>query len=227
MPISRNAKSYIKSLAYVLLGVIAAVLGVLTVGSFGDYFVANPIHTIIRLSPSLGIDVLGAVVPIVLALTAMAFLKTAKKIIKTIISLVACIAVAFLLCHSTDEGIAVQSLLFSLIASVIIAVVNVFSKPFADLRRKLVTSLMLTLISVPISLFAVDVYYSAYYPNSIIGGYGLSDGILMSTLYAPLSVVVVFSVLTYIYQTVWLINKSKTETSVKPGLKRIFSKEPN
>jgi hypothetical protein len=65
-----------------------------------------------------------------------------------------------------------------------------------------VTTLMLTLASIPIALFAVDVYYSAHYPNSIIGDNGLSDGILMSTLYVPLSVIAVFSVFTYVSQTV-------------------------
>jgi hypothetical protein len=207
LPISRNAKSYIKRIAYAFLGVIAAVLGVLAVGSFGDYFTDNPIHTTIKLSPSLGIDTFGAVLPIILALAAMAFLKTSKKVTKTAVSLVTCVALAFVLCHPTDEGIAVQPLFFSLISAAIITVVNVFSKPFAYLRKNLVKTLMLNLTCTPISLFAVDVYYSAYYPNSIIGGYGLSDGILMSTLYAPLSVVGVFSVLTYISQTVWLINK--------------------
>jgi hypothetical protein len=217
LPLSLNAKPYVKSLAYVLIGVVLTVLGVLAVGAFGDYFAANPFFAAVAISRTLKVDIFGAITPITIALISLClFLKTTKAPKKMVASLAVVIVVAFLLCHSTDNGVAGYPLIFSLIAGAVTGVFSVFPKPLADLRKSLISSLMLTLTCIPFALFTVDAYYASSYPSSIIGGSGLNDGILISTLYAPVSVIAVFSVLTYVSQTVWLINKTKTETNSKP-----------
>jgi hypothetical protein len=214
---------------YTLLGVIAAALGVLAVGNYGDYFKTNPVRATVVLSSSLGIDVFGALFPLIVAIGSLIlFLLSAKtSAVKFAASLVASTAFAFVLFHPTANGVAGSTLFFSLIASIITTTINIFPKPFGNLRSCLVASLTLTLACVPFSIFIVDVYYSSYYAVAVIGGIGLSDGILMSTLYTPLSITAVFSALSYITQTVWLINKSRTETNVKPKLKPVFSRQQN
>jgi hypothetical protein len=229
LPITPNAKSYIKNIAYALLGIIAAAIGVLAVGAYGDHFETNPVRATVVLSQSLGIDVFGALFPFIIALGSMIlFLLSVKTpAVKIVISLVASTAFAFVLFHPTANGVSGYTLLFSLIASIITTTVNIFPKPFANLKSCAVASLTLTLGCVPFAILIVDVYYSSYYAVAVIGGIGLNDGILMSTLYAPLSVSAVFSVLTYVSQTIWLINKSRTGTNDKPKLKTALFKEPN
>jgi hypothetical protein len=226
LPLTPNAKPYIKSLTYVSLGVVVTVLGVLAVGAFGDYFSTYPFYSAVAIFHNLSVDVFGALTPIIIALVSLGlFLKTTKAPKKLAGSLLATITLAFLLCHPTDNGVAGYPLLFSLIAAVAATVVGVFPKPLADLKKSLTSNLMLTLTCTPLALLSVDAYYSAYYPGSIIGGNGLSDGILISTLYAPVSTIAVFSILTYITQTVWLVSKNRTQTA--PELKPILSNEPN
>jgi hypothetical protein len=214
---------------YSLLGVMAAALGVLIVGAYGDYFETNPVHATIAFSPSLGIDTFGALIPFIVALgSLMLFLAYTKAAsVKFAVSLVVSTACAFVLFHPTANGVAGYTLLFSLIVSMVTTIVNIFPKPFTSLRSCLVASLMLTLACVPFSILIIDVYYSSYYAFAVIGGIGLSDGIVLSTLYTPLSVVAVFSALFYISKTLWLVNKSRIENNVKTESKQVFSKEPN
>lgn len=213
MSASVNAKLCFTGILFALLGIIVATLGIVAVGFFGDYFKLNPLQAIIPLSDSLGIDVYGAVIPIISAVASVAiFLRSTKAPIKKlVIALMLSFVLAFFLCHPTDEGLSGTPLLFALIASSIVAAVNVYPKPFVNLRKNFVSSLMLTLTSVPLSLFLVDLVYLSYFDSSIIGGSGLSDGLLLSTLYAPFSVIVVFSALVYVSQIICLVRKNQRD----------------
>lgn len=211
MSVSVNAKLCFKGILFALLGIVVAALGIVAVGFFGDYFELHPIYTTLSLSSSIGIDVFGAVVPIITALVLVAlFIRSSRTGVKKFaIAFVLSFVLAFFLCHPTDEGLSGLPLLFTLLSSLVATVVNVYPKPFVELRKNFVSSLALTLVCVPLSLFFVDLLYSPYFDNSVIGGSGLSDGLLLSTLYTPFSVIVVFSALAYVSQLVWLVRKNQ------------------
>ena len=216
MPVSVDIKLYFKGIICDFLGIIIAALGTAFVGFFGDYFNVNPLYVTIGLSASLGIDVLGALIPISIGLLCMVlFFRSSKFPIKKLaIALVASVVLGFLFCRVTDDGVAGYPFLFTLVVSTVVAAVNAVPKPFVNLRKKFIASLMLTLACVPLSLFAVDLFYSSYFSDVVIGGNGLSDGLLISVLYAPFGVVTVFSVLAYVSQTVWFVRKSSGASTI-------------
>ena len=121
-------------------------------------------------------------------------------------------------------------LLFALITSAVAAALNVFHKPFFELRKNLLASLLLAVVCVPLSLVAVDLFYASSFANAVIGGNGLSDGIIVSTLYAPLGCAAVFSALTYLSQMALLIRKfnvAALTTKPQAGSSFEFSELPN
>ena len=218
---SVNAKLTFKSIIYALLGIAVASLGIAAVGFFGDYFELHPIYSIMTLSNSLGIDIFGAVIPIITALiSAVLFTRSTRAPIKKFaVTLMLSFVLALLLCHRTDEGLSGTPLLFAILSSSVAAAANIIPKPFIDLKKNFVSYLMLTLACVPSSLFFVDLLYLPYFDSSVIGGSGLSDGLLLSTLYAPFSVIVVFSALAYVSQILWLVRKNqraKKDPSIAP-----------
>jgi hypothetical protein len=211
MSASVNAKLCFKGILFALLGIVVAALGIVTVGFFGEYFELHPAYATMPLSSSLGIDVYGAIIPIITALVSAAlFIRSPRAPVKKLaVTFVFSFVLAFLLCHRTDQGLSGAPLLFALLVSLSVAAVTFFPKPFVDLRKNFISSLMLTLTCVPLSLFFVDLLYSPYFDSSVIGGSGLSDGLLLSTLYTPFSVIVVFSTLAYVSQLVWLVRKNQ------------------
>ncbi len=221
MPFDPQAVLRFKSVAVALIGVLAAAMGVWAVGLFGDYFEANPHYSPIMVTPALGIDVLGALAPIAAALAALTvFLKTAKAPIKNFsLAFFICVALAFLLCRATPEGLAGYPLMFAVGSSVTAAAVNVYPKPFVDLQRKFFSAAMLTVACVPLSLFLVDLAYSPSFFGAVIGGNGLTDGLLLSTLYAPEAVTGVFFAIFYASQMVLLVQATRSPSKVQPSTK--------
>jgi hypothetical protein len=222
MPVSIIAKRYLRGVTIALLGVAVAVLGITAVGLFSDYFEAHPLSATFMLSNSLGIDVIGAIVPMIVCFAAAAlYIKYSKAPTRRLsLVLLASFAAAFLLYHVTDLGIAGSPLLLALTVGAFAGAVTVFPKPLADLRRNFVSSLMLTTACVPLSIFVVDLLYSRYFACAAIGGNGLADGLLLSILYAPLAVTAVFSVIIYVLQTVRLVADTRI-ASVKSNSKML------
>ena len=183
-----DIKLYFKGIAGSLLSALASVLGILAVGFFKDYFEAHPLYAPITLG-SLGIDVLGAVTPLIAGLTCgLLFIRFMGYPIKKLVSALAVsILFAFLLCHPTDEGITGYPLLFSLVAIIAAASVNIYPKLSVNLRKGLLSTLSLTLFCIPLSLLMVDLWYLPFFAQPVIGGNGLSDGILISMFYAILA----------------------------------------
>jgi hypothetical protein len=181
-------------------------------------------------SPSLGIDVFGALLPLAVAFACGVLLVAYKFAAKKLaLPFLASGILAFLLCHPTEDGVAAAPLLFTLAASVIIAAVNVYPKPSVAFRQNFFVSLLLTMYCVPLALFLVDLAYVPQFAGSVIGGVGLSDGILIAALYAPLSVTAAFSTLKYVSQMLSLLNKNRgVSTLATPeGIHPNFSEEKN
>jgi hypothetical protein len=211
MPLNENAKRAFKGILCALAGIAVATLGIFVVGAFKDHFTAYPFRVVFSLTESVGIDVLGAVVPFaVAAVCAVVFFKYADNPAKKLaLAFGLAVGLAFLLGHPTSEGLAGYPLLFALLMAPMTAGINVYPNPFPNLRRNLVVSLLLTLVCVPLALFVVDLAYVPLFAGSTIGGNGLTDGILISTLYAPLCVVGAFSVLSYVSQMIGLVQASR------------------
>jgi hypothetical protein len=212
MPVSAEAKSYAKAIVVALFGVVAAALGIFAVGAFGDYFEANPVYAPLMLTGSLGIDISGALIPLVTALIAVgAFFKLAKDPLKRVaLAFSVSAALAFGLCHQTPDGVAGYPLLYAFIISMVVAGLSLYPKPNSELRKNFAASLMLTLFCVPISLIIVDLAYSTSFCSSVVGGNGLTDGLILSTLYAPMAMVAVFSGVAYVSQTVLFVKNNNT-----------------
>jgi hypothetical protein len=209
MPADSEVITNFKGITIALLGAIATALGIVAVGTFGDYYEANPLYTSIALTDTLGIDILGAAVPVAAAaISLMIFLKTTTSHAKFTIAILGSIITAFALAQATPDGLASYPLLFALISSAIAAVANLYPKPSGDLKKKLLSTMTLTLASVPLSLFIIDLAYSPYFSGAIIGGNGLTDGLLLSSLYTPLAVTAIFCVLSYVSEMILLIEKT-------------------
>lgn len=215
MPANPKVLSYVKSVSIALFCVVAATLGILAVGVFGDYYEAYPVHTPIILTKTLGIDVLGAIVPLVIVcLSALAFFKLGKSPVKMLaVAFPLSVLFAFLLCHETADGIAGYPLLNAFLVSVIAAGVNLYSKPRNSAKASLAASLALALFCVPLSIIAVDLAYSTSFSAAVIGGAGLTDGILLATLYAPMTLAIVSSAVTYVSVTFNLVKISQVANS--------------
>jgi hypothetical protein len=221
LQISPEIQAYIRAVAVALFGVVAAAFGILAVGAFGDYFRAYPVYAPLMLTKSLGIDVLGALVPLIaVVVSAAVFIKIAKLPVKKLaVAFSISALLAFVLCHQTADGVAGYPLLYAFLASTVCAGVNLYPKPNSGLKTNIAASLALTLFCVPLSLFAVDLAYAPSFYGAVIGGNGLTDGLLISTLYAPLAVAIVFSAITYVSVTFNLVKMSQTASKVKPSKK--------
>jgi hypothetical protein len=216
MHINPQAIIHFKKIAPPLLTVVAAAVGIWAVGLFGDYFKAHPVYAPIMVTQSLGIDVLGALAPIAIALAALAayFVTTKAPIKKFAIAFAASIGLAFLLSHVTADGLASLPLLFALSSGIAASAVNVYPKPFNGLQKKLAATTLLTLACVPLAMFIADLTYSSYFTSAVIGGNGLTDGLLLSTLYAPLTVTTVFAALSYTAHMILLIKTADTSKKI-------------
>ncbi len=217
MPFDPQTLSHFKGIAVALFGVIAAALGIYFVGVFKDYFETNPICQSIMLTESLSIDILGALVPLVAATVFIVlFIKSARfPAKKAAIALSASLALAFLFSHVSADGLAGYPLLYALSVSIAAVALNVYPKPFLELRTNFAASLTLTLGCVPLSLFIVDLAYSPQFSAAVIGGKGLTDGLLLSTLYAPLAVAAVFSAIAYVSQMFSLVEVYRVASKMR------------
>jgi hypothetical protein len=219
MPANSGVVSYVKSISVALFAVVTATLGILAVGVFGDYFEAYPVHTPIMLTNSLGMDVLGAVIPLfIVGLAALTFFKLAKSPIKKLaLAFPISALLAFVLCHQTADGVAASPLLYAFLASIVAAGVNFSFKPRNSLKEGLAASLALAMFCVPLSIFTVDLAYAPFFSAAVIGGAGLTDGLLLATLYAPLTLATVYSALTYISVTFNLVKMNQAAGNMKPA----------
>ena len=209
MPLEANVKLYLKSIILALLGIASAGVGVYLVGFFGGYFDVHPFFAHIAIFKSVGIDIFGAGIPFMVSLVCAAlfvgYFKFSTK--KLALLLFLSVSFAFLLSHVTNAGVRGFPLLFAFSSSATGVAVNLLPKPFVDMRKKYVAALMSTVSCVPLSLFLVDLFYLPYFAYPVIGGNGLNDGILLSTLFAPLGVTLVVSIFVYLSRTIWFVQR--------------------
>ncbi len=219
MPNEVNVKLYFQRILPALLGIAAAAVGIYSVGALGDHFARNPFFAPIEVASSVGIDWFGAIVPLAISFVSVVlflgyFNFSAKKLV---LAIVLSVLLAFPLSHLTERGVMSSPLLFAFVSGTVAFAMNVLPKPFVETKKKYVATLLLAVCCVPVALFAVDLFYLPRFDVAVIGGNGLSDGVLLSTLYAPLSVTLLFSIVVYVSRTVLLFDTnilhSKAEAS--------------
>lgn len=189
-----NLFALIFAMVFLFLGIYAILL-------YGNYFNDHKITYPIDFGLKFKVDLYGAVLPFFIALiTLTLFLR--QKIFPRLISLFCYLAVflltlAIAISGSTPEAIGLMTnpLLLSTLVSIV--VISLFCL-FSALQRKPVWSLnsykvcLLVACSATIfSMLIVDLIATTfalpYLANPIIGGNGLSDGVLLLGMYTPLT----------------------------------------
>jgi hypothetical protein len=216
--VSLDAKLYLRYAAVSMLGGVAATLGTIAVGLFGDYYQAHPYCNPIPLTGSLSIDVFGAAAPIFAGLLCAVLLLGLSRfpLKKFGVALAVSIVFGFSFSRLTAEGLAGYPMLFAVATAAATAALTFYPASHVSLPRKFFASTMLVLCCVPLSLLLVDLIYAPAFEKAIIGGKGLTDGILLSTLYSPFALTAIVSAAMYMSQTVLLIKKNRTG-SKKPS----------
>ncbi len=225
MSFEANVKLYLKSIIFALLGIASAGAGVYLVGFFNGYFNVHPFFAHIAIFSSVGLDIFGAGIPLVVGLVCAAlfvgYFKFSTK--KLVLLLFLSVFFALILSHATNQGVRGFPFLFALSSSATGVAVNILPKPFVDMRKKFVAALMSTVSCVPLSLFLVDLFYLPSFASPVIGGNGLNDGILLSTLFAPLGVTLVVSIFVYLSRTIWLVQQFLGFKTLTPQTKTTIS----
>jgi hypothetical protein len=131
-----------------------------------------------------------------------------KSVKKLALTLAVSVAAAFFLFRLTAAGVEGSPVMFTLILSVAAVIIFSFPNPLSVNRYKFAASVAAVVCCVPLSIFVVDLFYGLQGGGSI-GGNGLGDAVLQSTLYAPFAALVVYSAWAYVSQTVRLIKKQQ------------------
>jgi hypothetical protein len=158
----------------------------------------------LNITPSVNIDVYGAMVPALIGFCAVAlhiiyFKASARKFMT---GLLLSISVAFVFSLPTPRGIVVSILPFAFTVSLIAALVSFLKhQPLISKNslgsegakitwRSYVAAMFAALAYGPLPVFVVDLVWIPFYTFHLggslyIGGAGLNDGILLSCLYVP------------------------------------------
>jgi hypothetical protein len=144
---------------------------------------------------NLSIDLIGGVVPAVIGVfsTVIFFccLKASWK------EYLAFFAFSFFLNYLTGmvspNGFFIKPLENVLVVSFIVVLLVLGKNPLKETSKKFVTSLVIVLSVIPLALFLSDFLIVSFFAEPTIGGAGLADGILISTIYAPFATGIIAS----------------------------------
>jgi hypothetical protein len=95
-------------------------------------------------------------------------------------------------------GLMSNPAIFSSVVSLcVVSLVNFFMRlnhnSIWTLKKSYFASLLVGGGCVPFSLIIVDLYYVRFFNRSIIGGNGLADGVILSTIYEPLIITIIMA----------------------------------
>jgi signal transduction histidine kinase len=214
MPTDANATSHVKEIGLALSGILMAVAGFFIVGVFSDYFALHQTLAAFALSQRLSIDMFGAGAPVAVGVAAAGLLiGYFKGSVKRLAAAWAIsVGLAFGFFRLTSEGVSGSPLAFALAASAVAVAVFALPKPRGRTQRMLALGLMATVCCVPLALFTVDLTYAVQVAGGVIGGKGLSDAVLIATLYAPLAAAAEVCAAVYVRETWGLLRKQQTTT---------------
>jgi hypothetical protein len=183
-----------------ILIMLASLFAIYLIGLFTKYFLINKVVAPVSMVGSLSVDIIGAMIPVVIGVfsTIIFFccLKTSLK------EYLAFFAFSFLLNYLTGmispSGFLIKPLENVLIISLIVVLSILGRNPLLETSRKFVTSFAIVLSAIPLTLFLSDFLTISFFAKPTIGGAGLADGILVSTLYAPFAAGIIASFYVFI-----------------------------
>jgi len=160
--------------------------GIYIVGQYSKHFSANKIVAPVSVGGGLSIDILGAIVPVVIGVFSTIiffYLKISWKKYLTFF------VFSFFLNYSTGKivpgGFFNKPLENVLFVSLIVVLVALGKNPLTETWKKLSYSFVIVLSVIPLTLFLSDFFVAPLFAEPTIGGAGLADGILVSTVYSP------------------------------------------
>jgi hypothetical protein len=183
-----------KTLIKLAVTMIISLLGLVLLALFyTPFFGRNLVLWHVYVMPGRGFDVLGFVLPLIILLTCTVFYF--KKALPKLIYFLGFTSSFFIAFFSSaianNRGLMNNPALtpFS---------VALRKKSIWQLKENYIASLLLGLSCIPLGLIALDFYALPLFYKGVIGGNGLSDGVLLSALYTPLTVTFLFSIFSII-----------------------------
>ena len=148
------------------------------------------------------IDFYGAVIPTMLSLSIIFYMVRFREVSlkRNLHYFPISIVLAIVFSRINDTAVVTYYILFDLSISFLIFLVTFYEgalsefAKFRDLhrldftRRNYVNALLITCSFAPLSVLIVDLLYSPISITTYIGAMGLTDGIMLSALFAPLSI---------------------------------------
>jgi len=195
-----------------------SIVGVFAVSVYSKYFDS---HKIVFPIDFFGVkmDVIGAIVPLIIGIFfAIFYFRSNFPKLTYIACFLLAIAISFVLGQPTNIGLVSNPATFSFFVSLIAIFFTIF---FAALKEKskwkmninyFTASLVLAISCIPLAKIVVDFYYVSLVVNPVIGGNGLADGVLLSTMYAPLASIMALSVTLFCLRIFYLTSQRKADS---------------
>jgi hypothetical protein len=178
---------------------LCAVFGMYLLTLYTTYFSVHKFLTPISVPANFKIDVFGAIFPLFVGLACAAlYLRYGFSKTNYVVCFIFSLAIAFQIGQVTAEGLMSPPGIFSILISIVVVFLATFfrklkKKSIWEFKESYIAPLLIASSCAPLSKIIVDLYYIRFFSNSVIGGNGLADGILLSTMYSPLAVTFITS----------------------------------
>jgi hypothetical protein len=199
-PIKRSSSAVLSVITPIAIFCIS-IVGIYAISIYGLFFDTHKLQFPLSIT-NFKMDIYGAIAPFLVGLffAAIYFWKKMAKITYIICFLFA-VAISFLLGQPTNIGLVSNPAIFSFAVSLIALFFVIFLDKFKEKlswkfnnKQYFIAALIVTTSCIPLSKIIVDFYYLPFVVNPIIGGNGFADGVLLSTMYSPLTVIMVSSI---------------------------------
>jgi hypothetical protein len=208
MNYSSNDKNSLRKFVMPLLILVLTLFGILDVRLYSTFFTVHKFLTPVPIIMNLKIDIFGAILPLFIGLAcAVLYLRQGGPKMTYAICFLFSLTIALAVSHVTTEGLMINPaiILFG-VSSTVVFLVPFFlrfkEKSVWKLKESYVLSLLIASSCIPFSLVIVDLCYFPFFNIAIIGGYGLADGVLLSTLYSPFTVTQITLIFSLVLQAV-------------------------
>ncbi len=215
-----------KALLKFAVMMIFSLLGLLFVALFySPFFGRNLVVWHVNVNPNRGFDVYGFVIPLIVVLTCgiLYFKRALPKLIYFLGFAITFFIAYFSSAIISNRGLVSNSANITFFASfLIVFVLSPFSivlqkKPIGQTKANYFASLLLGLSCIPLGLIALDFYALPLFTKGVVGGNGLADGLLLSTLYTPFAITFFYSIFAIVNLAITILKgkrkKGKTEES--------------
>jgi hypothetical protein len=204
MKYSLNDQSFSVRVTVIMLVCCCVLLGMYLLTLYTIFFDTYKFLVPIVVTANLSIDAFGAVLPITIGFAlALLYFRYRFSRINYAVCFLFSVAIGILTSEITTKGLMSSPSIFSIWVSIAAVFSVTFlrkfeRKPILGFKQRYVASLLIASSCSPLSKGIVDllIMSSQFFNNLIIGGNGLADGVLVSTMYSPLSVTLITLVLT-------------------------------